>query len=51
MAFLTQKPIYTNTWFHIVLSSFFKQNRLLNLIILGRYAKDDPHVHVFQNKN
>ena len=40
MAFLVQKLIYTiNIWFNFVLGSFFKQNHLLNLIILGGYAK------------
>ena len=43
MAFLSQKLIYTiNTWFNFVLGSFFKQNHLLNLIILGDYAKRWP---------
>ena len=31
--------------------SFFEQDHLLNLIILGVYAKDDLNVHVFQIRN
>ena len=43
MAFLMQKLIYTiNIWFNVVLGSFFKQDHLLNLIILGGYAKGWP---------
>ena len=43
MAFLTQKLINTiNTWFNLVSSSFFEQDHLWNLIILGVYAKRRP---------
>ena len=31
--------------------SFFKENHLLNLIILGLMKKEDLNVHVFQHKN
>ena len=40
MAFLAQKLIYTITIrFNSVFGSFFEQDHLLNLIILGGYAK------------
>ena len=40
MASLAQKLIYTiNIQFNFVFGSFFEQDRLLNLIILGVYAK------------
>ena len=43
MAFLAQKLIYTiNIWFNFVFRSFFEQDRLLNLIIFGVYAKEWP---------
>ena len=43
MAFLAQKLIYTiNIWFNFVLGLFFKQDHLLNLIILGGYSKRWP---------
>ena len=36
MAFLTQKLIWTiNIWFNFVFGSFFEQDHLLNLFILG----------------
>ena len=36
MTFLVQKLIYTiNIWFNFVPGSFFEQDHLLNLIILG----------------
>ena len=43
MAFLAQKLIYTiNIWFNFVFGSFFEQYHLLNLFILGVYAKRWP---------
>ena len=43
MAFLAQKLIYTiNIWFNFVFGSFFEQDHLLNLFILGVYAKRWP---------
>ena len=43
MAFLAEKLIYTiNIWFNFVCGSFFEQDHLLNLIILGVYAKRWP---------
>ena len=43
MVFLAQKLIYTiNIWFNFVLRLFFEKDRLLNLIILGVYAKRLP---------
>ena len=40
MAFLAQKLIYTiSTWFKFLFGSLFKQDYLLNLFILGVYAK------------
>ena len=40
MAFLSQKLIYTiNIWSNFVFGSFFEQDYLLNLVILGVYAK------------
>ena len=52
MAFLAQKLIYTiNMWFNFVLGSFFKQDHLLNLIILGGYAKVWPKcTHISKQK-
>ena len=51
MTFLAQKLTYTiNMLFNFVFGSFFKQNLLLNLVILGIYEKDDVNKHVFQNK-
>ena len=42
-AFLVQKLIYTiNIWFNFVFGSFFEQDHLLNLFILGVYAKRWP---------
>ena len=53
MAFLAQKLIYTiNIWFNFVFGLFVEQDHLLNLFILGIYAKRLPiNVHVFQYKN
>ena len=53
MAFLLQKLIYAITiWFNFVFfGSFFEQDHLLNLFILGVYVKSDLNVHVFQYKN
>ena len=43
MAFLSQKLIYTiNIWFNFVPGSCFRKDHLLNLIILGVYAKGWP---------
>ena len=43
MPFLKQSLIYArNTWFKFVFGSFFEQNHLLNLIILGVYEKRWP---------
>ena len=43
MTFLPQKLIYAiNKWFNFVPGSFFEQDHLLNLIILGVYAKRWP---------
>ena len=43
MAFLAQKLIYTiNTWFNFMVGSFFGQDHLINLFILGVYAKRWP---------
>ena len=43
MPFLMQKLIYTiNIWFNFVLAHFFEQDHLLNLFILGVYAKKWP---------
>ena len=43
LAFLTQKLIYAiNIWFNFVSGAFFEQDHLLNLIILGVYAKRWP---------
>ena len=43
MAFLAQKLVYTiNIWFNFVFGSFFEQDHLLNLFILGVYAKRWP---------
>ena len=43
MAFLAQKLIYAiNVWFNFVLGSFFKQDHLLKLIMLGVYRKRWP---------
>ena len=40
MTFLAQKLTYTvNKLFNFVFGSLFKQDHLLNLIILGVYAK------------
>ena len=40
MVFLTQKSIYaTNIWFSFVFDSVLEQDHLLNLIVLGGYAK------------
>ena len=40
---LAQKLIYTiNIWFNFDLDSFYKQDHLLNVIILGGYAKRWP---------
>ena len=42
-ASLAQKLIYAiNIWFNFVFASFFEQDCLLNLIILGVYAKRWP---------
>ena len=37
-------------WSNFVLGWFFEQNYLLYLIILEGYAKDDPDMHILQNK-
>ena len=38
MAFLAQKLIYTiNMWFYFLSGSFFEQDHLINLTILGTY--------------
>ena len=51
MTFLAQQLIYTiNRLFNFVPGSFFEQNYLLNLIILGVMRKDDLNMHVFQNR-
>ena len=51
MALLAQQLIYTiNRLFNFVPGSFFEQNHLLNLIILGVMRKDDLNMHVFQNR-
>ena len=43
MAFLAQKLIFTiNIWFNFVVGSFFEQDHLLNLFILGVSAKRWP---------
>ena len=43
MAFLVQQLISKiNVWFNIVLGSFFEQDHLLNVFILGVYAKRWP---------
>ena len=43
MAFLAQKLIYTiNTWFNFMVGSFFGQDHLINLFILGVYGKRWP---------
>ena len=43
MAFLGRKLIYAiTTWFNFVFGSFFEQYHLLNLFILGVYAKRWP---------
>ena len=43
MAFLTQRLINTiNVWFNFVFGSFFEQDHLWNLIILGVYGKEWP---------
>ena len=50
IAFLAQKLIYTiNIWFNFVLGSFFEQDHLLNLFILGVYAKRLPKCACSQN--
>ena len=46
VAFLAQKLIYI--WFNVEFSSFFEQDRLVNLIILGIYGKDDLKVSSHQ---
>ena len=52
MAPLAQNLIYTtNIWFNFVFGSFFEPDRLLNLIILGAYAKRSPKYARFQNRN
>ena len=52
MTFLMQRLIYTiNIWFKFVFGSFFEQDYLLNLIILGVMRKDDLNMLVFQNRN
>ena len=51
MALLAQQLIYTiNRLFNFAPGSFFEQNHLLNLIILGVMRKDDLNMHVFQNR-
>ena len=52
MAFLEQKLIYTiNIWFNFQFGSFFVQHYLLNLIILGVYAKIWPKCsHISKQK-
>ena len=51
LVYPAQKLIYTtNIWFDFVPGSFFEKGHLLNLIILGVYAKDDLNVHVFQSR-
>ena len=43
MVFLVQKLVNTiNIWFNFVFGSFFEQDHLLNLFILGVYAKRWP---------
>ena len=43
MAFFAQKQICTiNIWFNFVPDSLFEQDHLLNLIVLGAYAKRWP---------
>ena len=43
MVFLMQKLIYLiSIWFNFVFGSFFEQDHLLNLIILGVYVKIWP---------
>ena len=56
MAFLAQKLFYKiNIWFGFVSGSFFEQDHLLNLIILGVYTDDLNDMYfktkadVFQN--
>ena len=42
-AFLAQKLIYTiNIWFNFTFGSFFEQDHLFNLFILGVYVKRWP---------
>ena len=51
MASLAHKLIYTiNIWFNFVFGSFFEQDRLLNLIILGVYAKRWPKYACFSKQ-
>ena len=43
VAFLIQRLIHTiNMWFNFVLGPIFEQDHLVNLIILGVYAKRSP---------
>ena len=51
IAFLMQRLIYKiNIWFNFVFGSFFEQDFLLNLIILGVYVKNDTNVYIFQHR-
>ena len=49
MIFLTERLIYTiNIWFNFVFGSFFEQDYLSNLIILGFMQKDDQMFTYFK---
>ena len=52
MEFLMQKLVYTiNIWFNFVFGSFFEQDHLLNLIVLGVYVKSWPkHARISKQK-
>ena len=52
MEFLMQKLVYTiNIWFNFVSGSFFEQDHLLNLIVLGVYVKSWPkHARISKQK-
>ena len=52
MTLLAQKVIFIiNIWFNSVFNSFFEQDQLLNLIILGFMERDYLNLLAFQNKN
>ena len=52
MEFLMQKLVYTIIiWFNFVFGSFFEQDHLLNLIVLGVYVKRWPkHARISKQK-